>query len=209
MKTKVVILALLSGMLATSGLLAQSDTVATSATAPSATKKLIHYTNNLMFGALFGKNGYGTYISLNTTHGVRYGRWTAGIGTGYDVYKDWNTLPVFGSVSYDFAHSGEHTFFAQLNGGYAWAFYSVTDYTNMDSKGGRMFNPMVGYRFKISDKVRLYLSAGYKFQRINYEFTPNVFYMYDWVPGATYVTPVTKVQRDMDRVVVQIGLGLF
>jgi len=164
-----------------------------------------------MSGALFGKDGYGTYISVNTVHGVRYKRFTAGIGTGYDAYKDWNTLPVFGSISYDFLRIKNDAFFVQFNGGYAWAFYSPRSdsyYNDYDSKGGRMLNPMIGYRFHVSNKVRLYISAGYKFQRINYEFANN-WYMYDMMPGANYLPPVTKVQRDMDRVVVQIGFGLF
>lgn len=162
----------------------------------------IRYFNNLMSGGLIGKNNVGSSLTFSTTHGVRYKTLSAGIGFGYDVYRDWNLVPVFGTVSYDFASIGNNKLFLQGSFGHSWARYANTleGSPRYESDGGRMIQPALGYRIN-AQQWSLYFALGYRFQTISYTRTP-----IGWGLGWTVITD--HVTQNMERLSVQIGFGL-
>ena len=166
----------------------------------------VRYWNNFLLGGLQGGHKE-TSFSFTTTHGVRLGRLAVGLGAGLDAYGDWKVFPMFASASFDFARIKNDAFFIQMNGGYGRAIYTGEEratMANVDNGGGKMLNPMLGYRFK-ADRFRIYLAAGYKFQRNTYSYNYNI--VYDFAPGGPYDFPRYTVQEDMQRFVVQLGFG--
>lgn len=163
----------------------------------------IKYSNSFLAGALLGKKGNGSYTTLTTVHGMRCNRLSAGLGTGYEGYTEWRTLPLFAAVSYDFAKVKDNAFFVQFNGGYSFAYRTAEyeDNRDYDIDGGKTFSGILGYRIK-TNKLSIYISSGYKFQRIKYSYTSSFWW------NADVAAPVTTVERDMERFVVQIGVGI-
>lgn len=176
-------------------LIAQTDDESTA-------KKKVLYFNNFSAGGLLGKSGYGTGVTLSTTHGVRLNRLAFGGGVGFDSYMDWKTIPVFGSISFDFGKIGRNAFFVQFNAGYSDASRVkreewLTDYREY---GGEMICSMLGYRIS-TEKFSLYISAGHKFQKAHFS--------YNTQPWSSFApSPSQRVEESMNRLVVQIGFGL-
>lgn len=176
----------------------QSDNVRTD-------KKKIQYTNSFLSGALFGEKGMGNSLTFSTIHGIRFGRWMAGAGLGYDTYSEWNVIPLIGAISFDFDKLGRNAFYVQFNAGYtkSWQREPAEGAVNYEEEGGFMINPTVGYRIRV-EKYSLYISAGYKFQRIHYSYNNQ----YWWWGDSAAPSSTSHVQQDMNRVSVQIGFGL-
>lgn len=143
-----------------------------------------------------GKKGQGSSLATALIQGVRY-KWIAlGAGVGYDAYSEWRAIPFFASVSMDVLSLRENAFYFQINGGYAkvWS-PSFTDDQGYFYEGSNpSFNPVVGYRIA-TDKFDLYLSAGYKFQRLRY----------GWRWGGS--PSQSLIQMDMERISIQLGFG--
>lgn len=153
-------------------------------------------------GGLLGGGGQSSSFTTSLIQGLRVKKFAFGVGLGYDAVAEWRTLPVFASLRSDFAKVRQHNFYFQLDGGYAKAWLPDIDESQFRfrEKGGIFFHPQVGYRIN-AEKVRVYLSAGYKIQRIKYEQTPN----WGWGnANSTYY-----ITRDIERVSVQIGFGLY
>jgi len=184
--------------------MAQTDSVAQRST------KLRYFNNFLLGGLVGGSDGHkGTSFSFATTHGVRRNRLAVGLGTGIDVYGDWKVVPIFASASFDFARLKHDAFFVQMNGGYSISFYSKGNgegAPDVSPHGGKMFNPMIGYRFK-ADRFGIYIAMGYKFQRNNYSYQYSHSGYYTDVFGPMIVPNTYRVQEDMQRFVVQMGFG--
>jgi hypothetical protein len=161
------------------------------------------YFNNLLMGALLGKKELGASFTANTTHGVRYKGFSAGLGIGYDTFTDWRTMPVYASIGYDILKlKSRDVVFVTFTGGYSWVWRQnrQNDIFLYDAHGGAMIYPMMGYRVFLN-RWSVYFSAGYKIQRIGYEQTPR---WWGWeTPGNR-----TTVDRTMSRFCVQFGLGL-
>jgi hypothetical protein len=173
-------------------LYAQPDTIASR-------QHRVTYFNCISSGALLAKKDEGVSFSVSSIHGIRSNKFFAGLGVGYDAYQEWRMVPLTASIGYDlFAHQSASVF-VQLQGGYSLARnVPVGDFqpVRFDSKGGEMVGAFLGYTIK-KQNIRLYLMAGYKFQRIAYE--ANNW----WSPNYR-----TSVKREIERITVQIGFGL-
>ena len=153
----------------------------------------------------------GTTASFTTSmvHGVRIGRkGSVGVGIAFDAYENWKTLPLFGSASWDLFGKNNKVF-VQLNYGYGSAWINKDDakaYGYKRSTGGKMINPLLGYRIQ-SGNIRLLFSVGYKFQRVFSNFDYPTYYAYPTY--ASFVPPPsTKVIRmDMSRFVIGMAVG--
>ncbi|AYB34245.1 hypothetical protein [Chryseolinea soli] len=165
----------------------------------------VRYWNNFLLGGLQGDHKQ-TSFSLATIHGVRVGRLAVGLGTGLDAYGDWKVFPLFASASFDFARVKNDAFFIQMNGGYGRAIYTGDreGMMNLDNGGGKMFNPMLGYRIK-ADRFRIYIAMGYKFQRNTYTYGYNYLPYDDF--ASSYEPPKYTIREDMQRLVLQMGFG--
>lgn len=146
--------------------------------------KLIGYFFNVQAGSLIGCNDCGkgrdVTFSVATTHGVTVGKkLRGGLGVGFDSYANWQTLPVFASLSLDLiGNRDKNALFIQLNYGWAHPWFvrnNLYNYYTSDPYhgvyGGRMVNPSIGYRLKYHD-LKLSFGVGYKYQRIFYRSDP-------------------------------------
>jgi hypothetical protein len=175
-------------------LFAQTDSL-------SVPKNRIRYYNTFLIGGLLGQSEQGTGASFSMIHGIRVNRLSLGGGIAFDAYRDWKTVPLFGSVNFDFARLKKSAFFIQMNGGYAKAWDVKKDnfepvYDELSGKG--MLNSMIGYRLSLHH-YSIHISAGHKFQRIEYSYNATPW---SSVPGSN-----TFVEEDMNRIVIQLGFG--
>ena len=164
-------------------------------------RKVIYY-NNFLAGGLLGAPGTGSGLTFSTTHGIRINRLSVGAGFGFDSYFDWKTVPVFGTIEFDFAKIKRNAFFLQFNAGYADAARInreewITEYREY---GGVMTSFMLGYKIRV-EKFSMYVLAGHKSQEANYSYNPQ--------PWSSFASPPNySVEENMNRFVVQLGFGL-
>src|SRR5687768_16348525 len=172
--------------------LAQSDSLYSKAS----------YFLSIHSGGLFGKKGNGSSLTVTLLQGVRYKRFAFGAGIGYDAYPEWRTMPLFGSIGYDLTRVSDKAFFIQINAGHSVARYPKADEDQFTytEDGGFLFHPQVGYRIQ-NGKMKLFITAGYKIQSLNYEQTPK-WWIWGWPSGKVFV------HRDIERISLQIGFGL-
>jgi len=179
--------------------------------------KFIEYFFNIQTGALVGCNDCGKgkefTFSVATAQGMTIGnKFRAGIGIGFDSYQNWQTLPIYGTVSWDLiGNKTKNALFIQMN--YGWAhpwfvldgFYSNYSYDPFSTvNGGRMLNPQIGYRISYYN-LKLSLIAGYKFQRIIYK---NPRYFYPNCPACDFPQQsFDEVTQDMNRVQLMMSVG--
>jgi len=176
--------------------------------------KKVGYFFNVQMGTLVGCNNCGegrdATFSAATVHGVTIGKkLRAGAGLGFDSYANWQTLPVFTSVSWDlFGNKNKGALFLQLS--YGWAhpwfvrnnlynYYTSDPYSGVS--GGRMVNPSIGYRLKYHD-VSVTIGVGYKYQRIFYKQYYGCPYCNIYVPSQD-----TEITQDMNRFQLLMGVG--
>lgn len=154
-------------------------------------------------GGLLGGAGQGSSFTTSLIQGVRVKKFAFGVGLGYDALAEWRTLPVSGIVRFDFAKAGRDNFYFQLDGGYAKAWLPDIDESqfNFRERGGIFFHPQIGYRIN-AEKVKVYMSAGYKLQRLEYEQATT------WWSGWGQSVNKYYVTRDIERISIQIGFGL-
>jgi hypothetical protein len=157
------------------------------------TKSKLPYLISIHCGGLLGKKGNGSGLTASFINGFSFKRFAFGVGIGYDSYTEWRTFPMFGSIGYDIAKADNKAFYFQINAGYSKAWNPVwdADQFNYKDRGGVLFHPLVGYRFR-NGNASLYVTVGYKFQRLNYG----------------YPTNEVTVQHDIERLSVQIGFGI-
>ena len=190
-------------------------TNALAATRADSTKrrKAIRYFFNVGVAGMAGctdcaQTGKTVNFSASTVHGIRIlnDKVGVGLGIGLDSYEKWQTLPLFGSVFWDIARGKNGAAFLQMSGGVAAARLNPgsKDYGYAGTGGGLMLNPVAGYRIK-SGNLRVYFTAGYKFQRV-FEFLQYPYFSYFNPPGS--MSEMTQTIRyDMQRVVFGIAIG--
>jgi hypothetical protein len=172
----------------------------------------ITYYNTLYSGALIGESGLGTTTTFSLINGIRFKNLHVGVGLGYDSYLKnndeltgqpgtrWKVMPISASLGYDFMKVKANKVFIQLNAGVSQMWVSETNYNVIeltDINGGLMVNPLIGYRISTS-KYSLYFATGYKWQKSEYNFHTL------WWSG----TEKNEVKETMQRMVVQIGIGI-
>lgn len=159
------------------------------------------YFISLHAGGLLGKKGKGSSLTSALLQGVRYKRFALGVGIGYDAYAEYRAIPVFGSLGCDLVSFRTNKVFVQIDGGYSKAWNPLADKTffSYAQEAGTYFHPLAGYRIH-KGKMSVYFTAGYKFQRITFQQTPNWL---EWRRSGSRVT----IQHDIQRLSVQIGLG--
>jgi hypothetical protein len=176
--------------------LAQRDSVITE-------RSRLTYSNSFMVGGLFGKEDTDNTFTAGMNHGIRYGRLATGIGLGFDSYTDWRTIPLYGYAAVDFAMIRQNAIYLFVSGGYSKSWYAPEQEDgapSYDVEYGGNFNAMLGYRIQ-ANQFRIYLATGYKFQSIDYRYG----YLYWW--DSSRPAPVTSVEMDMHRFVIQLGFG--
>lgn len=165
-------------------------------------KGKIYYFFAINSGMLAGDKAKSITYTANTVHGVTLGdRLRVGAGAGLDTYQGWQTIPLFGQVTYDLIGT-KNVVFVQLNYGWAHAWMQKQQWSPPTTEhGGRMFNSMIGYRISTGN-VRLYAAAGYKFQSVSswYDFSNDQ-------PGRYFYGRTEKTELNFERVMITIGVG--
>lgn len=157
-----------------------------------------NYYNSFQSGGLFGKKDKGASFTFSTTHGIQLRSVRLGLGIGYDSYQRWRVLPLFGQVCWDFAPIRDNVIFLSGTGGHAWGSFRQQNEFEPDYHGARgwLINPSLGYRIR-ADKWDITMSAGYRWQRLNYN------HLAFWWGGSEVF-----VKETIERVVLQIGFGI-
>ena len=152
-------------------------------------------------------------FSAATIQGITIGRrLRTGIGLGFDSYQNWQTLPIYGMVSWDLiGNKNRNAVFVQMSYGWAhpwfvkdgaYASYVADPFSSVE--GGRMINPQIGYRINYYD-LKLTVAIGYKFQQIHYK-KPG--YFYPNCPQCDFPQlSFDEITQDMNRVQLVIGIG--
>lgn len=154
------------------------------------------YFFSLHSGALLGKRQLGTSFTSSLLQGLRHKRLAVGVGIGYDAYTDWRAMPVFATINFDFLHIRGNALFIQMSAGTSkvWNPMLIESEFVYLRDDNIFLNPLLGYRIK-GEKFNVYLSAGYKFQSIEYEWS--------WGGGGGK----TYFNRDTQRMAIQLGFG--
>lgn len=166
------------------------------------TQRPHRYFNVFQSGGLFGEKGRDASVTFSTFHGVQLKKVHLALGTGLDSYQQWRVVPAYVMVSVDLAHIKENFLYLSLAGGVGKAWYRKQNEWDPDFDANRAISvsPAVGYRI-LADKWNINISAGYKWQRIDYSYTYNYWDSY-------YRGGESTVEQTMERLVVQLGFGL-
>jgi len=149
-------------------------------------------------------------FSAATIHGITLGKkLRIGGGVGFDSFKDVNTMPMFGSASFDLFGKRNAVFVQATYGwaSFAWSPSRKNDYGFKEAKGGEDISLMLGYRISSGD-VRIAFLAGLKHQEIQIKSQYPVYYPWSWpsLPkGEEYNTAV--LEQTMNRLVVSLSVG--
>ncbi len=171
------------------------------------TKKCAYFFS-IQTGALFGDQ---VTFSSSTIHGVRLGKkLRLGAGVGFDSFEDAQTLPLFGSASWDL-FGKKNVVFVQMNYGYApfaWSPSLKDTYGFGEIKGGETFSAMLGYRISYGD-IRLALLAGYRHQEVemNYENIYYYYYLSSYILPGGYPGNAQTIDKSMNRFAVSLSMG--
>ncbi|WP_293946254.1 MULTISPECIES: hypothetical protein [unclassified Sphingobacterium] len=184
----------------------------------TATAQIKKYTNHnefsvVTYGPIFLESGF----ALHTFHGLNLNeKFAIGLNTGLDRYpvddngEKW-FLPLSTKINYVEYPKRKRSFFAGIDLGYGFAFLNKTFQTNnLKSKyrGGVLFSPQLGWRFKFKDSQSYWsLATGYRYQQFNREDSysapasslPNVDNGYGLIHNET--------RYHLHRFTLQVGIG--
>lgn len=136
--------------------------------------------SGLQLGFLFGGEMETPFpaLSLMFMNGYQFDfGLSAGVGLGIDLMSE-ISMPVVGELRYTFLKS-KVSHFVFFQGGYSFALqdpdpydYDYYDYyeSNIDSKGGYILNPGIGYRINLNEKKAFLLNIGYKYMQIKHTY---------------------------------------
>ena len=178
----------------------------------SLSKRNIEYYFQFQSGALIGctscSDGKQISFSGSTTHGIKIGRkLRVGAGVGLDSYFEWNTMPLFGSVSWDLIGK-KNVLFVEMNYGGALASWRPIDYQDygfQKTNAGKMYSYGLGYRIRY-EKIRISMGVGRKTQLVTsyYEYLTYYWNNNNYVLG----DPSRKtVKNEMSRLQVWLAVG--
>ncbi len=176
--------------------------------------RLISYFFNIQSGVLIGckncnfKNEVTSTVA--TTHGITIGnKLRVGAGIGFDTYANWQTRPVFGSVSWDlFGSRNKNAFFLQFN--YGWSNPTANrstfnGYQKID--GGRMVSTLAGFRIRYHDlKIAIGIGSKYQLIKASYQY-PSYYYDFRGMPIIGGTPNSTTLRQGLNRVAITMSVG--
>jgi hypothetical protein len=177
-------------------------------------EKFIQYFFNVQVGSLIGCTDCiadkEVSFTASTVHGITIGnKLRVGGGLGFDSYYSWQTVPFFGSVSWDLLGTkNTNALFIQCNYGWSspWRTEKAWEYGQTSVDGGQMFYGMAGVRLKYYD-LRLSFSVGGKVQEVyTYIDSPTFYYDINGNP-ISGTSSTTTIAETMKRFAVTITIG--
>lgn len=188
---------------------AQAQMATDSVKAIKKTEYYFYFQSGMLVGCNECGRGKEVTFSGAMVHGIKLNkRARLGLGIGYDSFYGYNTVPIFGSASWDL-FAKKNAFFLQLNYGAplkTWKYTPYDEYGYVKTSSGRMINPSVGYRIRYHD-ASIALMLGYKFQKIKalYEYEN-----YVWNPTTQQYLPDpigSTVTQELNRFIVSLSIG--
>jgi len=176
--------------------------------------KFIEYFFNVQVGALIGCSDCisekEVSFTVSTVHGITVGeKFRVGGGFGYDSYLSWQTMPIFGSLSWDLLGTkNTNALFLQFNYGFAlpWRTEHLWEVGQTSVDGGQMVYGMAGMRIKYYD-LRLSFTIGGKVQALSSYFeTPNYYIDVNGNP-VQGTSSKTSIEETMKRFAVTMTIG--
>jgi hypothetical protein len=162
--------------------------------------KSLKYFNKTEAGVSFGLGSFKTDVyngiqkkvrndeiiaTFQTVNGFKYmGKIGVGLSVGAEIWQNGLFWPVYGYVGYDFKPV-ENTFFADVYIGYAFGSRDATSFYH-EGDGAFALSLGVGYKMKISRKLRFMYEIFYKYQAIESYY--NVY----WTKNDT-ITSTTRM----------------
>jgi hypothetical protein len=102
-------------------------------------------------------------LMFNVINGFKVSpRFQLGLGCGIDFWSTMTFFPMYANLRWNFSKT-EPTFFAYTDGGYSFGW--MKDYGRINM-GGIMAAAGLGVKFRISSKMSMFVTAGYKLQRV-------------------------------------------
>ena len=142
--------------------------------------KSLNYFNKTEAGVSFGIGSFNTdvyngiqkkvrndeiVVTIQTINGFRYmNRVGIGLSLGVELWQDGLFWPIYGYLSYDFKPA-DNTFFANIYLGYAPGTRKASSFYQ-EAKGGFAFSAGVGYRMKVTEKLKFMYEVFYKYQSL-------------------------------------------
>ncbi|HMG90337.1 MAG TPA: hypothetical protein VK589_09755 [Chryseolinea sp.] len=177
-------------------------------------ERFVEYFFNVQVGSLIGCSDCisekEVSFTASTVHGITVGeKFRVGGGLGFDSYYGWQTVPFFGSISWDLLGTkNTNALFLQCNYGWSspWRTEKAWEYGMTSVDGGQMFYGMAGVRLKYYD-LRLSFTVGGKVQQVSSYFDSPTFY-YD-VNGnpISGTSSRTTIAETMKRFAMTITIG--
>ena len=149
-------------------------------------QKRVSYFNHTQVGCFIGeesedKNEKALVPSFQTINGIRFAEYFGiGIGIGAEPFE-YIVFPAFIS-GYIFINKLKNSPYIAVKAGHAFSnsnkkFNNYDYYGDFKHKGGLMFNPEIGMRFKMP-ACEMTLSAGYRFQRLKSDIAQTTTHLY-------------------------------
>jgi|GEM_PF-6582076 len=171
------------------------------------------YFNNSTFGVMLGPNtanGSGPRVSLQMVNGFQKGRWSYGIGTGFDFYNLGPAIPLYADTRFYLREKSHFSPFIQAQAGYSFGVQrdknsDVPDwgwgwYPRTSMGKGALGGVHVGIRKYTSNNFGYSLSIGQRFHRSKREYTD-----YFWNGSEQIEVPVTEI-NNMMRTDIRFGI---
>jgi hypothetical protein len=176
--------------------------------------RFVDYFFNLQLGTLVGCSDCLTdkevTFTASTVHGVTLGKkFRIGGGIGFDSYNGWQTMPLFGSASFDvFGTKNTSAIFVQVNYGWseAWRMEEDWEARATNDEGGQMLYGMAGLRLKHKD-MRISFTFGGKYQSVTAHYEVPTFYYDAYGFPMRGTSSKTTIVETMRRLAFGVTIG--
>jgi len=129
------------------------------------TKPALHFSSINQLGIVRGSSDQG--YQVQTTNGVKYKSWFAGLGVGIDDYY-FKTIPVFVDVRKNLLDKKQTPFvYVNIGTNMPWQKEEKETWQRSEYSKGLFYEAGIGYSIPVKDKLFFNLSAGYSQKRLH------------------------------------------
>lgn len=139
-------------------------------------------------------------FTFQTVNGFKYnGKVAVGLSVGAELWQNGLFWPVCAYIGYDFKPAAQN-FFADIYIGYAYGNRDSTSFYN-EGKGALAFSLGVGYKMKVTKKLKFMYEVFYKYQAIE-----SHYYSYYVKDGAVIASTKTDYKIPLNFAGFKIGI---
>lgn len=153
------------------------------------------------------EGGTGTAFQFQTVNGLRYNKFFAGIGIGYDRYR-LRSVPVFLDLRMDFFRRANTPFvYGDIGWNEPWPEdRDKSEWLESDFKGGVYYDAGLGYRWGFGKKHGVVFSGGFSFKHLREDRTVRTWC--DFPPFCTSSTSTERYDFKLRRFSIKAGIQL-